>query len=54
MYYTFIYKKSSQDYLYIKVECAKLAWGLGFDLFRVRRVARSRIWVVGGLGLGKG
>ena len=35
-------------------KCVKLAWSLGFDLFRVRKVARARIWVVVALGLGYG
>ena len=35
-------------------KCVKLAWSLGSDLFRVRRVARARIWVVVGLCKGKG
>ena len=30
----------------------KLAWNLGFDLFRVRRVARARVRIGVGLGLG--
>ena len=34
------------------IKCVKLAWSLGFDLFRVRRVARARIWVAVYLGLG--
>ena len=32
------------------IECVKLAWSFGFDLFRVRRVARSRVRI--GVGLG--
>ena len=39
--------------MYMKLnKCAKLAWSLGFDLFRIRRVASARIWIVVGLGLG--
>ena len=30
----------------------KLAWSLGFDLFRVMRAARARVRVGVGLGLG--
>ena len=33
-------------------KCVKLAWSLGFDLFRVRRFARAKIWAVVGLGSG--
>ena len=30
----------------------KLAWSMGFDLFRVRRVARARVMVGVRLGIG--
>ena len=36
----------------LSFKCVKLAWSLGFDLFRARRDPRARVTVRVGLGLG--